>query len=106
MKGTFEIFRRDLKNIFKNYGAIIVVLALCILPSLYAWFNIKASWDPYAQSATSGIKIGVVNNDKGATLNGKEVNLGNDVVDELKDNKQMGLSHLRSFVLVAENCIV
>ena len=90
MKGTFEIFRRDLKNIFKNYGAIIVVLALCILPSLYAWFNIKASWDPYAQSATSGIKIGVVNNDKGATLNGKEVNLGNDVVDELKDNKQMG----------------
>ncbi|WP_370773636.1 YhgE/Pip family protein [Clostridium sp.] len=90
MKGTFEIFRRDLKNIFKNYGAIIVVLALCILPSLYAWFNIKASWDPYAQSATSGIKIGVVNNDKGATLNGKEVNLGNDVVDGLKDNKQMG----------------
>ena len=70
MKGTFEIFRRDLKNIFKNYGAIIVVLALCILPSLYAWFNIKASWDPYAQSATSGIIIGVVNNDKGATLNG------------------------------------
>ena len=36
------------------------------------------------ESATSGIKIGVVNNDIGATLNGKEVNLGNDVVDELK----------------------
>ena len=90
MKGAFEIFRRDLKNIFKNYGAIIVVIALCILPSLYAWFNIKASWDPYAESATGGIKIGVVNNDLGTTLNGKDINLGNDVVDELKDNKQMG----------------
>ncbi len=42
MKGAFEIFKRDLKNIFKNYGAIIVIMALCILPSLYAWFNIKA----------------------------------------------------------------
>lgn len=90
MKGAFEIFRRDLKNIFKNYGAIIVVIALCILPSLYAWFNIKASWDPYAESATSGIKIGVVNKDAGTSLNGKEINLGNDVVDKLKDNKQMG----------------
>ncbi len=90
MKGAFEIFRSDLKNIFKNYGAIIVVIALCILPSLYAWFNIKASWDPYAESATSGIKIGVVNKDSGTTLNGKDINLGNDVVEELRSNKQMG----------------
>lgn len=90
MKGAFEIFKKDLKNIFTNYGALIVVVALCILPSLYAWFNIKASWNPYAESATSGIKIGVVNKDLGATLNGKDINLGNTVVDELKDNKQMG----------------
>ena len=90
MKKVFEIYKKDLKNIFLNYGALIVVLALCILPSLYAWFNIKASWDPYAESATSGIKIGVVNKDVGATLNGKELNLGNDVVDELKSNTQLG----------------
>ena len=90
MKGAFEIFKKDLKNIFTNYGALIVVVALCILPSLYAWFNIKASWDPYAESATSGIKIGVVNKDLGATLNGEDINLGDTVVDELKDNKQIG----------------
>ncbi|MBS6183794.1 MAG: YhgE/Pip domain-containing protein [Clostridium celatum] len=90
MKGAFEIFKKDLKNIFTNYGALIVVVALCVLPSLYAWFNIKASWDPYAESATSGIKVGVVNKDLGATLNGEEINIGNTVVDELKDNKQMG----------------
>ena len=39
MKGAFEIFRRDLKNIFKNYGAIIVVIALCILPSFRGAFH-------------------------------------------------------------------
>lgn len=90
MKGAFGIFKRDLKNISKNYAAVLVVSALCILPSLYAWFNIKASWDPYSQSATSQIKVGVVNEDSGVTLNGKQINLGNTVVEELKGNKQMG----------------
>lgn len=90
MKNILNIYKRDFKNIFTNYGALIVVIALCILPSLYAWFNIKASWDPYSEAATSGIKVGVVSKDLGTTLNGKEINLGNDVVDELKNNKQMG----------------
>ena len=40
MKEAFKIYKNDMKNIFKNYGALIVVIALCILPSLYAWFNI------------------------------------------------------------------
>ena len=90
MKNAFRIFKNDIKNIFKNYAALIVVIALCILPSLYAWFNIKASWDPYAESGISNIKIGVVNKDLGATLNNKEINLGDRVVNELKGNNQMG----------------
>ena len=90
MKNAFRIFKNDIKNIFKNYAALIVVIALCILPSLYAWFNIKASWDPYAESGISNIKIGVVNKDLGATLNNKEINLGDRVVKELKGNTQMG----------------
>ena len=87
---AWEIFKRDIKNIFNNYAAIIIVVALCILPSLYAWFNIKASWDPYSQESTSGIKVAIVNEDTGTTLNGKDINLGNEVVENLKDNKQMG----------------
>lgn len=90
MKNAFRIFKNDIKNIFKNYAALIVVIALCILPSLYSWFNIKASWDPYAESGISNIKIGVVNKDLGATLNNKEINLGDRVVKELKGNTQMG----------------
>ena len=57
-----------MKKIFTNYAALIVFIALSILPSLYAWFNIKASWDPYGKEATSQIKIGVVNNDKEQNL--------------------------------------
>ena len=90
MKNIFKMFREDLKRIFSSYAAIIVVLALCVLPSLYAWFNIAASWDPYSEDATSGIKIGVVNKDVGTTLKDKELNLGNDVVEELKGNRSLG----------------
>ena len=67
MKNCLAIYKRDLEAIFKNYAAFVVILALCILPSLYAWFNIKASWDPYSEAATKGVKIGVVNEDKGTT---------------------------------------
>lgn len=89
-KNIFKIYIEDLKSIFKNYAALIVILALCVLPSLYAWFNIKASWDPYSQEATSQIKIGVVNNDEGTTLNGEQINIGDQVIDELKKNDLMG----------------
>ena len=90
VRNIVKIYLDDIKRICTNYAALIVILALCILPSLYAWFNIKASWDPYGQEATSQIKIGVVNNDQGAELNGKYVNIGNQVIDELKTNDLMG----------------
>ncbi len=89
-KNIWTIYKDDLRRIFKNYAAIIVVLALCILPSLYAWFNIKASWDPYGQEATSQIKIGVINNDKGTNFNGNELNIGDQIIDQLKENNLMG----------------
>ena len=91
IKNVWTIYKEDLKRIFTNYAALIVILALCILPSLYAWFNIKASWDPYGQEATSQIKIGVINNDKGTEFNGKLINIGDQVVDQLKENDLMVL---------------
>ena len=90
IKNVWTIYKEDLKRIFTNYAALIVILALCILPSLYAWFNIKASWDPYGQQATSQINIGVINNDKGTEFNGKLINIGDQVVDQLKENDLMG----------------
>lgn len=88
MKTIFTIYKKDIQSIFTNWVALIVVLALMILPSLYAWFNIKASWDPY--SNTGGILVAVVNNDQGASYDGKQVNIGNQLTDALKDNKKIG----------------
>ncbi len=84
MKRIWNIYKTDIKNIVTNYAAFITVAALCILPSLYAWFNIAASWDPYAKEATSQIKIGVINNDDGTEVEGKEINMGDLIVHGLK----------------------
>ncbi len=90
MKAVAQIIRRDFKAIFHNISAIIVLLALCVLPSLYAWFNIKACWDPYSPNATRGIKIGVVNLDNGININNTTINIGDKVIEGLKDNHQLG----------------
>ena len=90
MNNILKIYKDDIKKIFTNYAALIVFIELSILPSLYAWFNIKASWDPYGKEATSQIKIGVVNKDKGAELKGEFKNIGNQIIDQLKENDVMG----------------
>ena len=47
MKNIWKIFQRDLQQIQKNVIAMIVIIGITVVPCLYAWFNIAASWDPY-----------------------------------------------------------
>lgn len=88
MKNAFRIFRRDLKRLLRSPAAMLVMAGVCILPSLYAWFNIAANIDPYAN--TSGIKIAVANNDQEATHDDLTINAGNQIIDNLKENDQLG----------------
>src|SRR5690625_1920659 len=84
MKNIWNIYKLDLKNIFTHFVVAILIGGLFILPSLYAWLNIKASWDPYAQ--TDQIPIGVVNEDVGAVIRDNHVNVGDELVQALKKN--------------------
>ncbi|WP_416175834.1 YhgE/Pip family protein [Clostridium sp.] len=95
MKTRFlKIFKRDMKSIVKNKMALLIVTGVCILPSLYAWVNIKACWSPYEN--TKDIPVAVVNEDKGATFRGKDVNAGKDIVDKLKENDKIGWKFVNS----------
>ncbi len=87
MKNSLKIYSRDLKNISRNWVAAILIGGLILLPSLYAWFNIEASWDPYGQ--TDQIPIGIVNEDAGGEVRGNKINVGEDLVNTLKKNKSM-----------------
>ena len=88
MKKVWDIFKIDWRRISRSKAAILLVVALMILPSLYAWFNIKALWDPYGN--TGGIEIAVSNDDAGTTINDEKINVGNEIIEKLKDNENLG----------------
>lgn len=79
-----HIMKKDLESLIKNPAVIITIAAIIILPSLYALLNVDACWDPYEN--TDNLEFAVVNNDVNATYDGKSLNFGSNVVDELKDN--------------------
>ena len=88
IKNTGKLFILDWKRIFKNPIAIFLVIALMFIPSLYAWFNIKALWDPYAN--TSQLPIAVYSDDRTEKFQDKSINIGDEVLKNLKENKQLG----------------
>ncbi|CEI73441.1 YhgE/Pip domain-containing protein [Romboutsia hominis] len=88
MKNIFKIYKKDIKDIFTNKVLLVIILGLTVLPSLYAWFNIKASWDPYG--STKNISVAIVNNDKGTEIRGKDINVGDELVKKLKENDNLG----------------
>ena len=87
MKNIIEIFRNDIKEVFRKTNTWIIIVGLIFLPSMYAWPNILSSWDPYGH--TNNIKVAVTSEDAGATVDGKELNLGNSLVEGLKNNKNL-----------------
>ena len=88
MKNIIQIFKNDLLRIHKNVIAMIVIMGITVIPTLYAWFNIAASWDPYGN--TGGIKVAIVNNDKGGNLQDKFINVGDELIAKLKENTNLG----------------
>ena len=65
MHTVFAIFLRDVKRILRNPVALVVTMGVAIIPSLYAWCNILANWDPYAN--TGNIQVAVANEDEGTS---------------------------------------
>jgi len=87
LKNIIEIFRNDIKEVFRKTNTWIIIVGLIFLPSMYAWPNILSSWDPYGH--TNNIKVAVTSEDDGATVEGKELNLGKSLVEGLKNNKNL-----------------
>lgn len=96
MKNIIRVFYHDWKRIRTNVVAVVIVIGLIIIPSLYAWFNILSNWDPYGPDATSNLKIAVYSGDKGVDLGGVKLNIGDSVVDALKANQTMGWQFVES----------
>ena len=80
-----ELLKKDFKDVFtKNPIVVLTLLAIIILPSLYALINIQACWDPYEN--TGNLEFAVANLDKGSSFDGEKINVGDQLEDELKRN--------------------
>ena len=90
MKQIWNIFRADWKRLTASVVAVVVMLGLCLVPCLYAWFNILSNWDPYGTASTSRIKVAVASEDDGCDVLGLHVNIGELVLRGLESNDQMG----------------
>lgn len=84
MKNIFRIFKNDVSRIRSNVIAMIVIMGITVIPTLYAWFNIAASWDPYGN--TGNLKIAVASLDEGydSELINVNLNLGDQILDTLR----------------------
>lgn len=88
MGTVLQIFIRDLKRIARNPAAIVIALGVCIIPSLYAWINILANWNPYENTGT--VPVEVVIEDEGATVPGLgDINAGEMIRERLEENHQL-----------------
>ncbi|WP_199171612.1 YhgE/Pip domain-containing protein [Sporosarcina sp. P21c] len=87
MKTSWNIFKLDLKHISKNWVVALLIGGLTFLPSLYAWLNIYATWDPYAH--TDQLPVAIVNEDEGAMVRDKQIDVGKELIKTLQDNKEM-----------------
>lgn len=76
-------------RLLRNPVALVITIGVCVIPSLYAWYNIVANWDPYAN--TANIKIAVANEDEGTTNEYTgTMNAGEQVIEQLRKNDQLG----------------
>jgi yhgE/pip C-terminal domain len=84
MRNIWTVFKTDIRTLSKCFFACVVVVAIALLPSLYAWLNIYSNWDPYGN--TRGISIAVASLDEGYTNeDGTYENKGDDVVADLRE---------------------
>lgn len=79
-----EIMKNDFKGAFSNPIVTLVLIGVIILPSLYALLNIQACWDPYEN--TGQVEFAIANLDKGAMYENNTLNIGNELVKDLKNN--------------------
>jgi putative membrane protein len=88
MRHIWHVYKTDWLHILKVPTGIFLIVAIILLPGVYDWVNVKSVWDPY--SNTQGIKIAVTTEDKGATVAGTSVNIGDELVSSLKQNEKLG----------------
>ena len=60
MRNIIRIFTSDAKRLATNVVAVVMIIGLTVIPSLYAWFNIMSNWDPYGEASTANLNLSLI----------------------------------------------
>lgn len=88
------MIKQEWKNILKNHWIQIVLVALILIPSIYTVVFLGSMWDPYGNSGD--LPVAVVNKDKAVEYNDKKLDVGDQLVDKLKDNDSLDFHFVNS----------
>ena len=81
------MIKSEWKSLLKNKMLVVVVLAIIVIPVIYAGLFLKSMWDPYG--SLDNLPVAVVNKDKSVDYEGKTLSVGSDMVDALKENDSL-----------------
>ncbi len=84
------MIKNEWKSLWHNKFMLIVVVAIIAIPLIYAGLFLKSMWDPYGQ--VENLPVAVVNHDKPVEYEGKTLQVGKELVDELKDNDSLAFN--------------
>lgn len=89
MKTIWKLFTGDIRRITSNIISIIILMGLVVIPALFTWFNVTASWDPFGN--TKNLKFAVASVDEGysSDLMPVKMKLGDQVIGQLRANSQL-----------------
>lgn len=89
MKNILQVLRFDLRRATSSVMAVIVLFGLVVIPSLFTWFNVIASWNPFDN--TKNLTVAVANTDEGyqSDLVPVRLNVGEQVLSALRANDDL-----------------
>ena len=87
-----DTMREEWKGVLHSTWLKIVLVAIITIPMLYAGIFLGSMWDPYGKA--EDIPVAVVNKDQQVTYNDTTLDVGNELVKNLKENKSMKFSFM------------
>lgn len=84
------MIKKEWSAFFKNWWLKIVIVAIIVIPSIYAGVFLGSIWDPYGN--TKDIPVAVVNKDKKVNYNDTTLDVGKELAKSLKENDSMNFN--------------
>lgn len=82
-----KMIKAEWRHLLQNKKIMVVVLAVILIPLIYAGIFLRGAWDPFGNA--DHLPVAVANEDRPAEYEGETLNVGQETVDNLKENDEL-----------------